>query len=354
VASFAGRRARAALIAVTLAICAIAVICCGGSDDSGGGGDARAQFDRAVGPDGLGKLDSGNLDLSVKVDVDNGDQSGSFSLGLTGPFQSGKDGGVDLRLTADSSYPGSEGNFEIGLVSAKQNLYIEYGGDTFELGTAQLKRLGAANGSRPSGELGFKEACRMQLRASGGDPSVCDQLRPSSWLGGFSDEGEEEVGGVQTTHLQGDIDVRNLMLDLIRIGKSIVAARGVPLGGFDPGRIADEAEKYIDKAEVNAYPATSDGIPRKLGLDLSIDAGSAGGVDLTADVTFEHVNEPQTIAPPPGPIQPIGALAQRLPPPFGQLLDCLLRAKSQADLQACGAGVGGLGATGSAGTTSLD
>ena len=166
----------------------------------------------------------------------------------------------------------------------------------------------------------------MQFQASGGDPSVCDQLRPSSWIEGFSDEGQEEVGGVQTDHLKGDIDVHNLMLDLIRIGKSIVAEQGVPLGGFDPDRIAAEIDKYIDKAEVSAYPATTDGIPRKLGLDLSVDAGDSGGVDLTADVAFDHVNEPQTIAPPPGPIKPIETVCVQGAPGTGKTAVGLHRA----------------------------
>jgi hypothetical protein len=340
-------------LAAGVLIVAIAAIGCGGTD-SGSGGDARAQWNRAIGPYGLGKLDSGNLDLTAKVDVDFGGESGAFTLGLTGPFQSGKDGGVDLRLTADSSFPGSEDSFEVGLVATKQNFYIDYGGDTYELGAAQLERLGAASGSKPTGEGGFREACRMQLRASGADPSVCDQVNPSAWLGGFSDEGEEEVGGVQTDHLQADVEVQKLVSDLFRLGASIVSQQGIPLGVFDPDRIADQVDKYVEKAEVSAYPATTDGIPRKLGLDLSIDAGATGSADLTADVAFDHVNEPQTIAPPPGPIQPIGALAQRLPAPFGPLLDCLSRAKSQAELRACGTGAGGLGVTSAAATTSLD
>jgi hypothetical protein len=340
-------------MAVSVLIVASPAVGCGDTD-SGSGGDARAQWNRATGPDGLGKLDSGNLDLNVKVDVHSGDLSGAFTLRLTGPFQTGKDGGADLRLTADSSFAGSEGSFELGLVATKQNFYIEYGGDTYELDTAQLRRLGAASGSRPKGETGFREACRMQLRASGGDPSVCDQVNPSAWLGGFSDEGEEEVGGVQTNHLQADVEVPKLISDLFRLGASIVSQQGLPLGGFDPDRIADQVDKYVDKAEVSAYPATTDGIPRKLGLDLSIDAGTSGSADLTADVAFDQVNKPQTIAPPPGPIQPIGALAQQLPPPFGPLLECLNRAKSQADLRACGAGAGGLGVSSASAGTSLD
>src|ERR671936_1655612 len=87
---------RVASVAVAALVVMFAAAACGGSD-SGGGQDSRAQFDRALGPNGLGKLESGNLDLAVKVDVDAGDQSGSFTLGLTGPFQSGKNGGADLH-----------------------------------------------------------------------------------------------------------------------------------------------------------------------------------------------------------------------------------------------------------------
>jgi hypothetical protein len=335
---------RAALIAASLAVLGIAAVGCGGSDSSGGG-DARAQFNRAF--DGLQRLDSGDLDLSLKMEVEGSGQDGSFELGLTGPFQSGKSGGADLHLTGDSSLPGAEGSFDVRLTVTGQNLYLSYGGQTYGLSAAQAKRLGQIQGSQPSTRFGFKEACRMQLRASGADASVCDRMHPSSWIGGFSDEGTETVNGVETNHLQADVQVRNLVSDLFELGKAVLSGQGLPLGAFDSDRIADEVDRYIDKAEVSAYPASSDGIPRKLGLEFSVDAGDSGSVDLSADATFDHVNEPQTIAAPPGPIQPIEGLAQKLPPPFGQLLDCLLNAKSQAQLQACGTGAGALAPTGS-------
>jgi hypothetical protein len=348
-----GRWTRAALIAATLAICAIAATGCGGTESSGGGGDAEAQFNRALGPNGVGKLDSGNLDLSVKVDVNRGDQSGSFDLGLSGPFQSGKNGGADLHLTGDSSFAGNEGSFDLGLVSAGENFYVKYGGQTYEIGAAQLKRLGALNGTRPTGALGFRQVCRMQFQQSGGDPAVCDQIHPGSWIDDFTNEGQEDVGGVQTDHLKAEIDVHSLVVDLFQLGKSITARQGVPLGAFDPDRIADQADQYVDKAEVSANPGP-DGIPRKLGLDLSIDAGDMGGVDVTVDAAFDHVNEPQAIAPPPGPIQPIQALAKQLPPPFQALVSCLLNSKSQAELQSCAAGVGTQDAIGVGGSSSLN
>ena len=352
-ASSAGRWTRAALVAATLAICGIAAIGCGGTDGSGGGEDAQAQFNQALGPNGIGKLDSGNLDLSLKVDVDGRDQSGSFDLGLSGPFQSGKDSGADLHLTGDSSVPGNQGSFDVELVSASQTFYVKYGGQAYELGADQLKRLGVLNGSRPTGVLGFRAACRMQLQQSGADPAVCDQTHPASWIDDFTNEGQEKVGGVETDQLKAEIDVHSLVVDLFQIGRSVIARQGVPLGAFDPDRIANQADQYVDKAEVSANPGP-DGIPRKLALDLSIDAGNSGGVDLTAAATFDHVNEPQTIAPPPGPIQPIQALAKQLPPPFQAVAACVLSSKSRAELQACAAGVGTQSAIGVGGSSSLN
>jgi hypothetical protein len=339
-------------VAACLAVAVVALLGCGGSDDSGGGEDARAQFDSAIGPEGIGRLESGNLDLSMKMDV-RGDQSGTLTFDLTGPFQSGKNGGADFQLTADSSLPGSEGSFDLGVVATTRNSYITYGGSTYEIGAAQMKRLGGMQGSTPADGLGFKQACRMQLEASGADPSVCDRLRPSSWIGDISDEGTETIGGVETDHLQADLEVRKLVADLFEVGKSIAAEQGLPLGAFDPDRIADQVDRYVERAEVSAYPAPADGIPRKLGLDFSIDVGGSGSVDLIVDATFEQVNEPQTIAPPAGPIRPIRELADQLPQPFRGLVACLLTAKSQAELQACAAGVGALGGTGVTGGPSL-
>jgi hypothetical protein len=344
---------RAALIVASLAVVGIAAVGCGGSD-GGEGGDARAEWNRAIGPDGIGKLQSGNLDLSVKIDASGGDQSGSINLELTGPFQSGANGSADLHLTADSSFQDLEGSFDMRFIAVDRSFYVSYGGQTYELGAAQAKRLGELQGgSTPSPGTGWREACRMQFQTGGLDPSLCDQLRPGAWIGDFSDEGSESIGGVETDHLQGKIDVHRLVTDLVRIFRSAASKQGLPPGVFDPDRVADQVDKYVDKAEVSAYPATSDGIPRRLGLDLSVDAGYVGSIDLTIEASFDHVNEPQSIQAPSGSVQPIGALVQQLPPPLGQLLGCVLRAKSQQEVGQCAAGAGTFGAIGPA-TTSLD
>jgi hypothetical protein len=350
VASSHCTRIRAALVAASLAVLGIAAGGCGGSDDSGDSQDARAQFDRALAA--FSKLESADLDLSLEVDVE-GDESGSFSLGLTGPFQSGENGGADLHLTGDSSLEGSEGSFDVGLVATSRNFYVTYDGSTYELGAAQLERLEGLQGMGVSTNLDFTETCRMQLRQSGADPALCERLHPSSWIAGISDEGQETIGGVETDHLRAEIDVRKLFADIFQLGKSIVSGQGVPLGGFDPERIAGLVDNYVDKAEISVYPAADDGIPRKVGADFSIDAGDSGRVEFVVDATFDRVNEPQTIEPPPGPVQPIQALADRLPQPFRGLIACVLTAKSQAELNTCAAGIGAFGAPGIAQPPSL-
>jgi hypothetical protein len=347
VASSESRWIRAALIAASVLIVAIAAVGCGGADDSGGGGDAQAQFERSLGPDGVGELQSGNLDLTMKVDAGSAGQSGSFNLELTGPFQSGANGSADLHLTGDSSFPDAEGSFDIRFIAVDRNFYVSYRGQTYELGAAQTKRLGHLRGGpTPSPGTGWRELCRMQLETGGSDPSVCDQLRPGSWISDFSDEGTETIGGVEASHLQGQIDVHNLVTDLVRVFQSTASKQGILPGAFDPDRIAAQVDRYVDKAEVSSYPGTPDGIPRRIGLDLSVDAGVVGNVDLTVEASFEHVNEPQTIQAPSGPVQPIQALVDKLPPPLRPVIDCVLKARTQAELSACYAGAGALGGAG--------
>jgi hypothetical protein len=321
----------------------LAVAGCGGG---GGGSDSSAhrKLIDSLGADGLGKLKSGVVDATMKI---GGADAGSGSIHLTGPFGSGA---ADLTLTASSDLPGLDGDIQGEMVATSDDLFVVADGTTYELGKAEYARLRNTSPQQSTGfNRNFKQACETGMKAQGLDPSVCDQFHPSSWLGEVSDEGSADVAGVNTEHLQAQVDIKTLFTDLINVGLRMMPQASRSQLPTDPGAIADRVGDYIKDFQIDVYRG-DDGVPRRLGLSLGVDAPGSS-VDFSIDATFAHVNEPQTINPPSGPAQPIRNLAAKLPPPFSTLFACLTTATSQQELQQCGIGAGSaagaLGATGS-------
>jgi hypothetical protein len=338
-------RNRLCIVAALLALLAIAIAGCA---DSGGGGDgasAKSDLSQSLGPQGLGKLKSGVVDGTMKIDLGG---YGSGSIHVTGPFDSGSS---DLTLNANSDLPGLSGGINGEMVTTPDNLFIVADGTTYELGTTEFAHLKSLNGAPNASFNGnFQQSCRAAMQAQGIDPSACSNLKPSTWLGDVSDQGDSTVDGVNTKHLQAEVDVKALVTDLITVGLQALPESQRSQLPLDAGQIGDKAADYIKDFHIDVYRA-DDGIPRRIGASLNVDAGGAS-VDFSIDATIAHANEAQTISPPSGPTQPMRNLARSLPGPWGGLFDCLTTAKSRAELQACATRVGFNAGAGSAASSS--
>lgn len=284
-----------AATALALALPAVAVGC-GGDDDTGE--DPQALLEEAFNNDT--SIESGVIDISGEFSAE-GDEGGALSFSLGGPFRSNPDNPdevpqLDWDLTAEADGAAAQGfdGFEAGVTVTEDNLFVDYQGENYELGTEQFSQLQDQAQSETGADEGadaassFRDACEQGIEAQGGDPAACD-FDVTAWFGELSNEGTEDKGGAETTHIAGSLNVQVMLEDLFNLGASVPGATG----GIDPALIEGQLEQLssaIPDASFDVYPATDDKTLRGLDFNIDIDptaipGGASAGVD-SANLAF--------------------------------------------------------------------
>ncbi len=303
-------RIRTFILLCLLALAVPVVVAGCGSDDSGQ--DPQAVLEETFNNDT--KVSSGDLSLTASVNAE-GEQGGSFEASLSGPFQGDPDNEaaipqVDWTATASGSAAGQSIDFSGGIVITSDNAYLEYEDQAYEIGTdafAQVKQAFEAQAQAAGGaetDTGtFQEQCASAIEQAGGDPSACD-FDLESWLTNLTDEGTEDVGGVETVHVSGDANIEQILTDIGNLASSVPQAAS---SGFDPSQLG-LVSSAVTNASIDVYSGESDHVLRKLEVNLTIDpsAVAPGGAVPIGEITvafaieIDGLNEEQTITAPSG------------------------------------------------------
>jgi hypothetical protein len=312
-------RARVATVVLLLVLPTALVACGGGSSSSSNNEDPNQVLKETF--NNPTKVNSGNLNIGLSGSAE-GTQSGTLDATISGPFQADPSNPnafpqLDLTAKVSASGSGQSIDFDGSLIATKDNAFVEYQGQAYEVGTAIFQR--------------FEKSYEQQAQAQGGNQSAGSVFKrfgidPSTWLTNVSNEGETDVDGTNTIHIHGDADVGNIVADL---GKVVQQTPGGTSQSFTPQQL-NKLKSYVKDATVDVYSGVEDHLLHKLGLALTITppANSNSGVSsvtVNFSVTLSDVNQTQTITAPTN-AKPISGL-------LGQL------------------GIGGLGAIGGAGST---
>jgi len=359
-------------IRTLLAVCALALPVpavlagCGGDDSGASDEDPATVLEQTFSNDET--ISSGDLSLTAGVEA-TGEQGGSLDASLNGPFQGDPENAqaipqLDWTASASGEFAGQSLDFEGGLVISDDNAFVEYGGKTYEVGTdafAQVAdQLEKQAGAAASPTTSFSEGCKQALQQAGAtDTSGCD-ISPIDWLTNLSNEGTEDVGGAESVHVHGDLDVERMLSD---VGNLASAVPGASAQGFDPSQLG-LLSGAISDASMDVYSGESDHLLRKLDVSVTLDLSAIAGesaavdsVDIGFGIEINGVNEEQTIEAPTG-AQPISDLFGDLGVDPGDLgaipglpggaggaggaggsdyLDCVQQAQTSAEINKCAA-----------------
>ena len=342
-------RTTVAVLAIALPIPAAVAACGGGS--SSNSEDPQQVLDQTF--NNPTKITSGKLDLSVSGSAE-GQQSGNFSATISGPFQTDpndKTAFPQLDLTANIS--GSQGgpsiSFDGSLITTKDNAYVEYQNQAYELGTAAFQQFAQA----------YAKAAK-QNQANGSSSGFSQfGIDPKSWLTNVSNEGTTDIDGTNTIHIHGEADVSKIVTDLQKASQQTSGSTQQ----ISPEQLKQLTDA-VQTASIDVYSGADDHLLRKLGVTLSITPPSSAGasiskINLNFSITLSDVNQPQTITAPSN-AKPIAQLLGQLGIPglglpgvggtggFGvpgggssggssssSYQNCVAQAKSQADIQKC-------------------
>jgi len=300
-------RKRSVLLLAAFAVLAAILSACGGS---GGGSseDPQKVIENAT----FEGVESGEVALSMNVDS-KGENGGNLKVDLSGPFQStGKQSLPELALeiSAKGEAKGENVDFEGGLTLLGDRAFIAYDGTNYEVDPTTFGFI----------KSGFEEAEQEGSKEGAGGTSACQKAAESLELGEFVDnlenEGSEDVDGVGTTKLSGDLDPKSAVEAVIKLTENSACSSELDATGALPldqlKSQESELSETVKKAHVTVNVGEDDHIPRKVTAAMTIEPkGSKETSEVELELTLSKVNEKQTIKAPAG-AQPIEKLFEKI------------------------------------------
>jgi hypothetical protein len=316
-------RPRLLILALVAFLAALVVAGCGGGD-SANSASADTSVDELLDKtfSGQKKVDSGKLDLSLKLDVQEGGSAqvqGPISLRLSGPFQTQGKGKLP-KFDITAAFEGAGQSLDAGVTSTGDKAFVTFQGTDYEVSDQVFQQFKA----------GYEQA-QKQSADKGNQQSLATLgIDPRRWLTDAKNEGEAKVGDTDTIKITGGVDVEKLLDD---VNTALDKARSLGVEGSDslPEKLTDkqkqEAADAIKDLSVEIYTGKDDSTLRRMVVNMGVDSQQSGqktSGTLGLDFQLLDLNEDQSIEAPSG------------AKPFNDLLG-----------QLGGLGLGGAGASGS-------
>lgn len=288
-------RFRNLILFAAVAALAVGLVACGGDD--GGGENPRQVLEGAT----LKGVESGNLDLSLSVKAE-GDGGADLDIAVSGPFQGRGDEQLplfDMTAKVTGTADGDDVDFEGGVILSRDAGYVSYSGSAYQVEKSMFDGLQSLFGqaaqqssSDQSAGDGVDAACRKKV----------EQLQVSDFLSNLSNDGTEEVGGVETTHISGDLDVEKGIDTVVDLAGDPACQGQLGSTPVPPVGAIDQVRDAVKSASIDLYVG-NDGIIRRVSGSVSVEPqeGSGDGpssADLTFDLTLSNVNQAQVIRAP--------------------------------------------------------
>jgi hypothetical protein len=277
------RRVRRVALPLLVVLGALTLGSCGGGDDQEG---VENLLDQAF----SGEIHSADLKLEAQIEL-KGLLKDPIKIEADGPFRTneGTLPSADIELRIGSGDGGQ--TVTSGVLTTGDRVFLKFQDVYYEQPAAQVRRANQAltkgKGNRPLSELG---------------------LNPRSWLAEAKDEGDAEVGGVDTNHVSGTLDVASLMRNLNvfvrRSAGALGSSQETPprLTGADIKALTDA----VEDPSFDVYAGKKDHLIRRVSGKIEFDIPEASQADLgglrggtiTFSVELRNVNGDQQIEAP--------------------------------------------------------
>ena len=239
------RRRAAALLLVAAVLPVAATGCGGGDDENGNSDDATALIDKAF-SNSIKSADV-KLDAELKVQGVQGLGDTPIQLSASGPYIGGQNKLPQLDMDVKLGARGQGQSLETGLVSTGDRAFVKFGGEFYEQPKANV------------------DAANRDLAKQKGSRDNALGIDPGSWITDAKTEGDDKVGGVDTTHVSARVDVEKLLADLNELARKGAGAVG---GATAPqpltrAQLADAA-KTVKDPTFDVYVAKDDETIRRM------------------------------------------------------------------------------------------
>jgi hypothetical protein len=279
-------RALGLFCTAVLAVFGLLLAGCGGGDDQQ---EVTKLLDRAFSKS-LKSADV-NLDSTIRVrGVPQLDRP--IRVRAHGPYRSAKNQPPEFDIDLSIGVEGGGASINTGRISVGDRSFIKFQGGFYEVPRDQVD---AANKAFAGGR-----ERRSRVRGA--------RVNPRAWIASAKDEGDEEVAGVETKHVSGQLDVKRMVTDLnsfvVRAGKSLGAGAAVPKPL--PQATLEKIAQVVRNPTFDVYVGKEDERIRRLSTNVQLtvpeaDRQQARGIEggsLELTIEFRKVGKPQKIEAP--------------------------------------------------------
>jgi hypothetical protein len=273
---------------------------CGGDDTKSVTDLLDRAFDTPIG--------SADMTLDIAVELDGVEElQDPIEVAVTGPYDSTEEGQIP-RLDWEITAAAQGQSFNAALTSTGDRAFVGFQGTDYEVSRQTVAAL------------------NRQLAASEeaeGERDISDfGINAREWVVDAEEEGDEEVAGVETTHVSGGLDLARVLDDLNSAVEE-ASELGGQLGQQAPPALTEEQqeqiEEIVDDPRFDAYIGKDDDRLHRLSADLEFEVpedereatGGLEGGRVSFSIEFANVGSPQPIAAPED-ARPISELTQQL------------------------------------------
>jgi hypothetical protein len=253
-------------------------------------------------------IGSADMKLDIQVELEGVEElQDPIEIRLTGPYDSTGDAeipSVDWDITVQAQNQ----SFNANLTSTGDRAFIGFQGTDYEIdpnAVAELNKQVAASREREGGR-------------DLGDFGVTAR----DWVTDASEEGDEDVAGVETTHVAGKLDVGRALDDLNTVVEQ-AGKLGGQVGQQAPPKLTEEQQEQIEEVvrdpSFDAYVGKDDGKLHRLSADVEFEVpegsreqvGGLEGGRVSFSIEFANIGSAQPIEAPDD-ARPIDELTQQL------------------------------------------
>jgi hypothetical protein len=315
-----------------IAVLALAIAGCGG-DSKAASVDESTSVDQLLKQTFSGdhKVDSGRLDLALKIDVSGSSDAqlqGPITVKLAGPFQTQGKGKLP-NFDIDASFDGAGQSVKAGVTSTGGKGFVSFNGTEYAVSDQIFQQFRA----------GYEQAQKQSGGQNGQQSLATLGIDPRRWLTDAKNAGEAKVGDTDAIKITGGVDVNKLLDD---VNTALEKARSLGVQGTQslPEKLTDAQKKQVADAiknlAVEIYTGKDDSTLRRMLVKMDVTAPASSGSgstsgSLSLDFNLLDLNQSQDIK------EPSGAK------PFDQLLGQL----GGLGLGGAGGSSGGSGGSGS-------
>lgn len=253
-------------------------------------------------------VESADVSMNADLQLEGSEQFGEpIRVQVTGPYVSGDEETLpsfDFEVSLASGGTGVQVP-SFSLISTSDNVFVEAQGTAYEVGEESVEE---ALANQPEGE-------DQGLAAFGIDPR--------GWIVDGQVEGDEEVAGVETTHVSGTVDVAKMLTDLNQVAEESSAPEVAGQTTLTPEQIS-QAEEVLGEPRFDLFVGKDDGKIRRFtaSVDFTVpeevgaQAGGLTGGTANFSLELANVGGDQEITAPEDP-RPITDLVEQLGGLFG-------------------------------------